>query len=185
MTPNQLPNAITVARMVMALPLLWLLMNAAWRPALAVAVVAGLSDGLDGLLAKRYGWQSELGGLLDPLADKLLMSVCFFGLWWSDLLPTWLVALVLGRDVVIVAGAFAWARIEGAFHAEPSGLSKATTLAQLVLIAMVLAQPAGLPLWPDWIPPVALATAAITLLSGVDYVVRFGRRAWRRRGGGR
>ena len=82
MTPSQWPNAITIARMVMALPLLWLLMNAQFRPALALAVVAGLSDALDGFLARRNGWQTELGGLLDPLADKLLLSTCFFGLWW-------------------------------------------------------------------------------------------------------
>ena len=181
MTPSQLPNAITISRMVMALPLLWLLMNAAWRPALALAVIAGASDALDGLLAKRYGWQSELGGLLDPLADKLLMSVCFFGLWWGGLLPAWIVALVLARDAVIVGGAWAWSRLEGAFRAEPSALSKATTLAQLLLIAMVLAKPAGLPIFPQWIPPVALATVAITVLSGLDYVWRFGRRAWKRR----
>ena len=81
MTPSQLPNAITIGRMVMALPLLWLLMNATYRPALAIAVIAGISDGLDGFLAKRFGWQSELGGILDPLADKLLLTVCFFGLW--------------------------------------------------------------------------------------------------------
>jgi cardiolipin synthase len=183
MTPSQLPNAITVGRMVMALPLLWLLMNAAWRPALGLAVIAGLSDVVDGFLAKRFGWRSELGGLLDPLADKLLMSVCFFGLWWGGLLPAWLVVLVLARDVVIVAGAWGWSRLQGAFHAEPSALSKATTLAQLLLIAMVLAKPAGVPLWPQWIPPVALATAALTVLSGADYVWRFGRRAWRRKRG--
>jgi cardiolipin synthase len=183
MTPSQLPNAITVGRMVMALPLLWLLMNANYRPAFVLAVIAGASDGLDGLLAKRFGWQSDLGGLLDPLADKLLLSVCFFGLWWSGLLPTWLVAVVLARDAIIVAGAWAWSRLEGGFKAEPSGISKATTLAQLLLIALVLAQPAGLHLWPDWIPPMALATAAITVLSGLDYVLRFGRRAWQRRSG--
>jgi cardiolipin synthase len=188
MTPNQLPNAITVARMVMALPLLWLLMNAAWRPALAVAVVAGLSDGLDGLLAKRYGWQSELGGLLDPLADKLLMSVCFFGLWWSDLLPTWLVALVLGRDVVIVAGAMVWRRTLGPFTAAPTQLSKLNTLLQIVLVAAVLADaafagslPAGAgrstgPLPLVWLQALLLACAALTTASGVDYVVRYGAR---------
>ena len=183
MTPSQLPNAITIGRMVLALPLLWLLMNANFRPALAIALVAGASDGLDGLLAKRFGWQSELGGILDPLADKLLLSVCFFGLWWSELLPTWLVALVLARDAIIVAGAWAWSRVEGGFKAEPSALGKSTTLAQLVLIALVLAQPAGLRLWPDLIPPIALGTAFITMLSGLDYVLRFGRRAWQRRSG--
>lgn len=177
MTPSQLPNAITIARMVMALPLLWLLMNAQFRPAFALAVVAGLSDGLDGFLAKRNGWQTELGGLLDPIADKLLLSTCFFGLWWSGLLPGWLVAVVMLRDAVILVGARAWWRIEGRFRAEPSGLGKATTLAQLLLVALVLARPAGFAVFPDWIPPLALATAAITVVSGIDYVVRYGRRA--------
>lgn len=181
MTPSQLPNAITIARMVMALPLLWLLMNAQFRPAFALAVVAGLSDGLDGFLAKRNGWQTELGGLLDPIADKLLLSTCFFGLWWSGLLPGWLVAVVMLRDAVILVGARAWWRIEGRFRAEPSGLGKATTLAQLLLVALVLARPAGFAVFPDWIPPLALATAAITVVSGIDYVVRYGRRAFAQR----
>lgn len=177
MTSNQLPNAITIARMVMALPLLWLLMNAQYRPAFGLAIIAGATDALDGFLAKRYGWQSELGGLLDPIADKLLLSTCFFGLWWSGLLPGWLVSVILLRDLVILVGARAWWRLEGQFRAEPSGLGKATTLSQLVLVAMVLARPAGFAIFPGWIPPLALATAAITLLSGVDYVLRYGRRA--------
>ena len=177
MTPNQLPNALTIARMVMALPLLWLLMNGQFRPAFGLAILAGATDALDGFLAKRNGWQSDLGGLLDPIADKLLLSTCFFGLWWSALLPGWLVAVVMLRDAVILVGARAWWRLEGRFRAEPSGLGKATTLAQLVLVAMVLARPAGFPVFPAWIAPVALATAAITVLSGADYVLRYGRRA--------
>ncbi len=181
MTPSQLPNAITIARMVMALPLLWLLMNAQFQLAFAVALVAGASDLVDGYIARRYGWQSELGGLLDPIADKLLLSTCFFGLWWAQLLPGWLVAVVLLRDVIILLGARAWWRIERKFHAEPSGLGKSTTLAQLLLVGLVLARPAGLPILTDWIAPLALATAAITVLSGVDYVVRYSRRAWARR----
>ena len=71
MTRAQLPNAITVSRMVMALPLLWLLATAQYRYALVLALVAGATDVVDGFLAKRYGWQSVLGGILDPIADKL------------------------------------------------------------------------------------------------------------------
>ena len=92
MTRAQLPNALTVSRMVMALPLLWLLASARWQAALVLALVAGATDVLDGFLAKRYGWQSVLGGILDPIADKLLLSVCFLGLWSSGQLPTWIVA---------------------------------------------------------------------------------------------
>ena len=185
MTPAQIPNAITIARMVMALPLLWLLAEERFTQALWLALVAGASDALDGFLAKRYGWQSVLGGILDPIADKLLLSVCFFGLWWSAHLPTWLVAIVLVRDLVIVAGAFAWWRLTGSIKAAPTGISKLTTLMQLVLVAMVLAHLAGLDIAPGWVQPLMLATAGVTLVSGLDYVLVYGKRAWRAKRGGR
>jgi cardiolipin synthase len=97
-------------------------------------------------------------------------------------LPTWLVALVLGRDLVILAGALAWWRLVGSFTPEPSGISKATTLVQLMLVAMVLALLAHHPVAADWIPPVVLATGAVTLVSGLDYVVRYGAKARRHLG---
>jgi cardiolipin synthase len=183
MTRRDIPNAITIGRMVMALPLLWLLVEGEFRWALGLALVAGLSDGVDGFLAKRYGWQSELGGLLDPLADKLLLCACFLGLWLSEQLPTWLVAVVLGRDLVILAGARVWWSMHGRFRAEPSGISKATTLLQLVLVALVMAQPAGIHVLAGAIPPLVFATALVTVASGLDYIVRYGRKAWRQRGG--
>ncbi len=179
MTPSQIPNAITIARMVMALPLLWLLMMGEYSPAFWLALVAGGSDALDGLIAKRFGWQSTLGGILDPIADKLLLSVCFFGLWWSGNLPSWLVAVVLFRDLVILMGAFAWWRLIGTFKPAPTGISKVTTLLQIVLIALMLAHLAGTELIQDWVPPLMLATAAATIVSGSDYVIRYGLRALR------
>ena len=179
MTLNWLPNAITVVRMVMALPMLWLLMNGHYPQAFWLALLAGLSDALDGFLAKQFGWRSVLGGILDPIADKLFLSVCFFGLWWSEHLPSWLVAVVLGRDLVILVGAYAWYRLVGSFKPAPSGISKMTTLAQLVLIALVLAHLASFDIAQAWVPPLMLATAAVTVVSGLDYVVRYGQRAWR------
>jgi len=179
-----IPNAITLARVLASLPLLWLLMREQYVPAFWLALAAGISDALDGIIAKGCGWQSVLGGVLDPIADKLLLSVCFFGLWWSLHLPTWLVALVLGRDLVILVGAWAWWRLIGAFKPEPSGISKATTLAQLLLVGLLLAHLAGFHFGANWVPGLALATAAFTLLSGLDYVLRYGVRAWRRLGKG-
>ena len=179
-----IPNAITLARVGASLPLFWLLEQGRYEPAFWLALAAGLSDALDGIIAKRFGWQSVLGGVLDPIADKLLLNACFLGLWWSGQLPTWLVALVFGRDLVILVGAYAWWRLFGAFSPEPSGISKATTLVQLVLATMVLALLAGHPVAPHWIPPLALATGLMTLVSGLDYVVRYGARAWARLGKG-
>jgi cardiolipin synthase len=176
-----LPNAITLARVLASLPLLWLLLHGHYVPAFWLALAAGATDALDGMLAKGFGWQSVLGGILDPIADKLLLSVCFYTLWWTLHLPTWLVAVVLGRDLVILLGAWAWWRFKGRFKPEPSALSKSNTVVQLLLVGLVLAQLAGYDLVPDWIQPLMRATAFITLASGLDYVLRYGTRAWRGR----
>lgn len=183
MTPSSIPNAITIARLVVSLPLLWLLMNGNFAPAFWLALVAGASDALDGFLARRFGWRSALGGVLDPIADKLLVSVCFFGLWWAGELPTWMLAVVIGRDVIILLGAFVWWRLNGSFEAAPTTISKLTTLAQLVLIALMLAHLAHIDAAHMLVQPLMLATAAVTLASGGDYVLRYGLRAWRMRGG--
>ncbi len=181
MIPRWLPNAITITRMVMALPLFWLLKNARYPEAFWLALLAGSTDALDGQLAKRFDCRTVLGGVLDPIADKLLLSVCFFGLWWSGNLPTWLVAVVLCRDLVILLGAYIWWRLEGNFIPAPSLISKATTLLQMVLVALVLARLAGFDFAHAWVPPLMLATAVVTLVSGADYVLRYGLRAWRNR----
>ena len=185
MTRSQLPNAITVSRMVMALPLLWLLANAHYRPALALALVAGATDLLDGFLAKRFGWQSVLGGILDPIADKLLLSVCFLGLWSSQQLPTWIVATILLRDAVVALGAFAFWKSTGALTPAPTGISKAATLSQLLLVALLLAHLSGFDILQRWVQPLVLATAAATVVSGMDYVVSYSLRAWRQHRGQR
>jgi cardiolipin synthase len=187
MSLRWLPNAITIGRMVLALPLLWALATAQFALAFWLALVAGASDAVDGWLAKRYGWNSPSGGILDPLADKLLLSVCFVGLWWSAHLPGWLVVLVLLRDAVIVAGALVWWRTLGPFTAAPSKLSKLNTLLQILLVAAVLADAAFAgsmaaatdragPLPLVWLQALLLACAALTAASGVDYVVRYGAR---------
>ena len=174
-----LPNAITIARMVMALPLLGLLAWDNYQAAFWLALLAAASDVLDGYLAKRFDWRSVTGALLDPLADKLLLGVCFLGLWWASHLPTWLTALVLGRDLVLVAGALTWRQKIGPLQPEPSVAGKLSTFLQVALVLMVL-------LWLNgWrgvdlsiVQTTMLATAAVTLTSGLDYVARYGLRAW-------
>jgi cardiolipin synthase (CMP-forming) len=187
MSLRWLPNAVTIGRMVLAAPLFWALVTGRLALAFWLAVIAGASDAVDGFLAKKYGWKSSTGGLLDPLADKLLLTACFIGLWWSRQLPDWLVVLVLARDLVIVGGALTWWRTLGPFQAEPSRLSKINTALQIGLVAVVLADAAFagvLPSAPDRAGPVPinvllvliLVCAAFTFASGVDYVVRWGSR---------
>ena len=169
---RHLPNALTSLRMLMVVPLAWLIRDGRYDAALLVAAAAGLSDALDGWFAKRFGWQSWLGGILDPIADKLMLVGCFVSLGLIGAHPDWLTWLVVGRDVVIVAGAVIYHNFVGRISAQPTLLSKITTCIQ---IAYVLAQLLALSSWFA-VPHAVLAgmlwlTATATLVSGVQYVV--------------
>lgn len=178
MNLRHLPNAITGLRLAMAPLLLWLLWSRHFQLALGVALVAGASDLVDGFLAKRFGWQSRLGSLLDPIADKLMLGLAMVGLWLVAMLPAWLVGLVLVRDLVIVAGALAWWRLGGPFDGKPTLLGKLSTLAQLILVLLCLLELAGWELPLRVRLEAIIATALLTFASGIDYVVRYGVRAW-------
>lgn len=169
---RHLPNLISCLRIALVAPLIVTILSGRYEFALVVAGVAGVSDGVDGWLARRFHWQSRLGSILDPIADKLMLVGCMVALGWLHEAPCWLVALVVVRDAVIVSGALAWHRVLRNFEVRPSWLSKATTVAQIGFVLLVLAvQAFGWPVpmvVPVWI--VAILTAA----SGVDYVVRWG-----------
>lgn len=174
---RNLPNLISALRIVLVVPLLATILLGRYEAALTIAVVAGASDGVDGYLARRFRWQSRLGSILDPVADKLMLVGCMVALGWLGEVPRWLVVLVVARDAVIVLGALAWHRILHNFEARPSWLSKVTTVAQIGFVLLVLADHAfG---WnvrmamPGWI------VAAFTAASGLDYVMRWGRLARR------
>jgi len=185
---RHLPNALTALRMLLVVPLAWLIDDRRYDAALLVAACAGATDALDGLLAKRYGWQSWLGGVLDPIADKLMLLVCFLALGLIGAHPLWVTWLVIGRDVVIVAGAVAYHNLIGRLSAEPTPLSKFTTCVQIVY---VLAQLLNLTTWFD-LPHPAITlliwtTVIVTVVSGLQYVVVWSakaRRELRRRGRG-
>ena len=181
---RHLPNLLSALRLLLALPVALAIGYRDYPTALVLAVLAALSDALDGFLARRFRWQSRLGAVLDPLADKLLLVGCFIALTYVGVVPLELTLLVLARDVVIVAGALAWRVLLGPLTARPSLLSKLNTLAQIgfvlaVLLTLVWSQ-ATLPQLrgPAW------AVGALTVASGIDYVLRWGvraRRAWRKR----
>jgi len=145
--------------------------------ALALFFVAGVSDGLDGFLAKHYSWTSRLGALLDPLADKALLISCYLALTWTGLLPLWLVALVLLRDVVIVSGAMVYHFRIARLDADPNLISKLNTLMQITLVLLVIVQQAAGWGEPGWIQILIYVVAVTTIWSGIDYVVTWSRRA--------
>jgi len=180
MTRRDLPNLITIFRFFMVPPVIWLLLQERFTGALVLFALAGFSDALDGFLAKRYDWTSRLGERMDPLADKALLVSSYLALGWLQIIPAWLVLLVIVRDVVILVGAITYYFHIEQVDADPTFVSKLNTFAQILLvIAMVLNQDIW-PLPPAWIPVLIYSVTATTILSGIDYVWTWGLRAWKK-----
>jgi cardiolipin synthase (CMP-forming) len=175
---RHLPNLICLIRIALIWPIATALAASEYRPALLLFAVAAVSDGLDGYLAKRFRWTSELGKILDPLADKLLLVTVFVEAAWLGLIPWWLSAAVVARDCMIGLGALTFRLWFGPLRGRPTILSKINTAVQLMYLALVmLGAAAGEPLQAVLDAGVAL-TLATTVLSGLHYVVSFTRRAW-------
>lgn len=173
-----IPNALTVARIAMALPMALAILGGRPVLALGLALASGVSDALDGWLARRNGWQSRLGALLDPVADKLLMLAAVIPLGVVGVLPIWLVLLVVIRDMVIVAGATAWHHFIAPLMGQPTRLSKITTAAQIVLVLLALVELIESIRLPELLWSVMLlVVAGLTVASGLHYVVAWSAKA--------
>ena len=137
---DSLPNAITVGRL-LAVPLMvWLIVTGRMDAAFWLFVAAGISDGVDGFIAKRFKAESRLGSYLDPLADKVMLVCIYITLGVEGELSSWLVILVVFRDALIVGGALLSQLMEHPLRVRPLYISKVNTVAQILLAAVVLAQ---------------------------------------------
>lgn len=175
---RHLPNLICLLRIALIWPVSGALQAGHYAAALALFIAAAVSDGLDGYLAKRFGWTSPLGKFLDPLADKLLLVVVFVVCTWLGLVPWWLTAAVVARDVLIGLGALTYRLWFGPLHGRPTLPSKINTAVQLLYVTLVLLRAAsGVPP-TEVLAAAALLAFATTLLSGAHYVQSFTRRAW-------
>jgi cardiolipin synthase len=174
---RQLPNLITFVRILLIAPIAVALLHHELLIALGLFCLAAVSDLLDGFIAKRFGWQSALGGVLDPAADKLLLATSFVVLAVMHLVPLWLMATAVVRDLIIVGGAIAYRLWLGPVEARPSNLSKLNTLCQALFILCVIARQQFSQ--PDaWaIVTLGALTFLTTAVSGIDYVLRYGRAA--------
>lgn len=174
---RHLPNLICLGRIALLWPILAALAQHAYGWAAVCFALAGVSDLLDGWLAKRFGWTSELGKWLDPIADKCLLVTVFVVAAWAGLVPRWLTAVVVARDVLIALGALTYLAWLGPLEGRPTFASKLNTLVQLAyLLAILMFKAIGF-------PPVALlllgamVTLVTALLSGAGYVIEYARRA--------
>jgi cardiolipin synthase (CMP-forming) len=175
---RHLPNLICLLRVLLVWPIAVTLQAGEYRAALALFAAAAVSDGLDGYLAKRFNWTSDLGKLLDPLADKLLLVTVFIACAWLGLAPWWLTAAVVARDVLIGLGALTYRLWFGPLRGRPTLLSKINTAAQLLYILLLILNAAFKVPPREMLAAFALVTFVTTVLSGAHYVLTFTRRAW-------
>jgi cardiolipin synthase (CMP-forming) len=170
-----LPNLISLGRLLLVPLAIWLILDARFAAAFWVFVAAGVSDALDGFIAKRFNRRTRLGALLDPIADKTLLVSVYVTLGLAHQLWTSVVILVVFRDVMIVGGFLLIQAFAVPKHYDPLYISKINTGAQIALVAFVLAR-LGLSAragTPDAV--LSLAVMATTVLSGLSYLVRWAR----------
>jgi cardiolipin synthase len=165
-----LPNLITLARILSVPVVVWAIAANEMLLAFVLFLAAGVSDAVDGFLAKRFGMQSELGAYLDPLADKVLIVSIYVALGISGALPRWLVIMVVSRDIMIVGAIMLSWLIGRPVAVKPLLVSKLNTVAQILCAGLVLGS-RGLAFNAGWLLDAAMASvAALTLLSVAAYV---------------
>ncbi len=168
---HNIPNIISLLRAFLVLPIGVYLYQEAWGSAFILIFIAGISDAFDGYLARVNNWQSRLGSILDPLADKLLLVVIFIILAYKGKLPHWLMILVVSRDIIILIGAMVYQWITKELKMTPLFSSKVNTALQILFILMIMVHLAILPL-PDTLLSVMQTIVAITtFVSGVFYII--------------
>lgn len=165
-----IPNAISIMRILLIAPIILLFVYGEFGWALGLFVIASLSDGLDGYIAKKYDWNTRLGAFLDPAGDKLLVAWSFGTLAFLGQIPVWLAVIVILRDVLIVAGSFIYHYLVRRLEGEPTVISKLNTGLEFAFLIAVMSK-AGFG-WPNDITITVLGAAVLVtvVISGYDYV---------------
>lgn len=178
LSSKQIPNTITILRLLLVLPIAISLLAGNYYLGFYLFVIAGVSDGLDGLLARRFHWTSKFGAFADPIADKLLMLSTYFILGYLHYLPYWLVVIVIARDAIIISGALAYRY----FIAKPvynsTFISKLNTFLQITLVGIVLLSITYVHFPRGLIEGLSYCVASLTVASCLDYMWSWGRQAY-------
>ncbi len=176
LSARYIPNIITGARIACVPFFVWLLFHHQYERSLILVFLMGLSDGLDGFLARCYNWKTTLGAYLDPLADKIMLLTAFVSFAVLGWIPWWLAGIVVARDVVLLIGAVAYHIGTRQLKMEPLAISKVNTFMQIVFaVSLIYSQ-----VWPihEHIMTVLMAlVACTTLASGSQYIVEWSWRA--------
>jgi cardiolipin synthase len=171
-----IPNLITCARIVAVPFFVWLLIDQQYERALLLLLLMGLSDALDGFLARCYGWKTTLGSYLDPIADKVMLLVVYVAFALFEWVPWWLTAIVVARDCILMVGAVYYHYSTSQLKMEPSSISKINTFVQIILaITLVYHQIAHF--HPFVLNVLMTLVVYTTILSGYKYVTQWYARA--------
>jgi cardiolipin synthase len=169
--PVNLPNLITIGRIVLVPFVVWAITSDRMLVAFWLFVAAGISDAVDGFIAKWLGATSEFGAYLDPLADKALLMSIYVALAIAGLLPAWIVIAVVSRDIMILAAVVVAGFVGEPLTVRPLAISKLNTIVQILLAALVLGAH-GFGFDPGYaLPALLVAVAALTGLSAAAYLV--------------
>ena len=175
---SHLPNILTIFRIILVPFSLTHLLIGNHLLAFYLFIIAGLSDGVDGYLARRFNWSSYFGSFADPLADKLLLISAFIALAYIDKLPMWAMILVIVRDITIMSGAAAWYCLLGEIDFKPMLLSKCNTVLQVLLVFLLLFELAYNAI-PEFLITIVLASVVFTtIVTFIGYVWVWGNKAY-------
>jgi cardiolipin synthase len=166
-----LPNTLSILRIILTVPIVIAVLKEQYFLLLFLFTFAGITDALDGWIAKHYSLQSRLGSILDPTADKILLTCTFVSLYWVDLLPLWVLLIIFARDLIIVAAAVGYFLGEMTSESdllEPSLISKFNTVLQILLVIYLILAQFHLEL-KIWLEIAFIIVATSTTLSGADY----------------
>ena len=169
-----LANWLTIVRILLVPVLVTLLVYNRVMLALATFVIAAITDMMDGYIARTRGTKTRLGAFLDPLADKLLLTASYVTLTYKfpKVLPFWLTAVVISRDLMLILVAVLIMLTGGKIHPVPTMLGKTSTVFQMVMVGVALLVVGGVPLvWPVRVTLIGV-TAALTIGSGIQYLLR-------------
>lgn len=169
--PMTLPNYITILRFILVPVVIHAMINGEMMLAFVLFMLAGISDGLDGFIARHYNQKSELGKWLDPMADKLLLVSVFVMLGWLGELPVWLVILAVSRDGMIIGAVILSSLMGNPVEMRPLMVSKANTMFQIVLLILVLADLAGIARLDALIGWMIYGVTGLTIASASAYLV--------------
>ncbi len=178
MDARHIPNLISTLRILLVGPLALCLLSKNYTASLGVFLLAGFSDVLDGYLARRFNWTSRLGSLLDPMGDKLLMITTYLILGQQQLIPIWLVLVVILRDVIIVVGGLFYRLLVGEVVIKPIVSSKINMVMQVLLVFSLLLSLSLYPLPERLLQTLMGLVLLSTLTSGSCYIFQWGQRAW-------